>query len=66
MNVGQTLHWLGEGWVAATPVVNDLRPSHTQPTRDLRGVHEIIEVDLPSHTTKVLRGSDTEAVPCAY
>ncbi len=65
MDVGQALHWRGEVRVTATPVVNDLRASDPEPTRNLRGVDEIIEVDLPSHMTKVMRGSDTGATPSA-
>ncbi len=37
--------------MAAAPVVDDLWPLDVEAARDLDGIHQIVEVHLPSHGT---------------
>lgn len=42
--------------MAAAPVVDDLWPLDVEAARDLGGIHQIVEVHLPSHGADRTRG----------
>ena len=47
--------------MASAPIVDHLRPRHTQSTRYLNGIDQIVDVHLSAHEETVRAGYDTPA-----
>jgi len=61
VSIGQSGHRRGERLMASAPIVDHLRPRHTQSTRYLNGIDQIVDVHLSAHEETVRAGYDTPA-----
>jgi len=59
MTVAEVCNGLRKVLVPATPVMDDLWTLDAEPSGDVGGVHQIVEINFAPHNTTVPGGCDT-------